>query len=215
MRVTRIRLWASSLAAACSAAAFVLACGGSASDDGDGDGVHGMGDASIDRARFTQPLRPDASCEVVIESPALLESPHVPEGTAIGWSSNPPSSGPHFPVWAAFKEYDEPVGRGYTLHSMEHGAVVLSYKCDGAACAGIVDGLRKVREAVPTDPACDPQTRVRVIIVPDPALDVPVAAAAWGFTYKAQCVDLPTLTDFARTYYRQGPEDTCAAGRVF
>jgi len=53
---------------------------------------------------------------------------------------------------------------------------------------------------------------VRTVITPDPLLDVPVAAAAWGYTYKADCVDLPSLIAFATEHYGNGPEVLCGNG---
>ena len=41
------------------------------------------------------------------------------------YDSNPPSSGPHYPIWADFKEYATPVPDGYLVHAEEHGAVLL------------------------------------------------------------------------------------------
>jgi Protein of unknown function (DUF3105) len=203
------------LASTAAALAVALAACSSASSGDDEADAHVGSDASVDRARLAQPLRPPASCEVVIETPELLTGVHVTEGSPLTFSSNPPASGPHYPIWPAFKEYDKPVDRGYLVHAMEHGAVVLFYKCDGATCGPIVEGLRKVRDAVATDPSCDTATRVRVVIVPDPLLDVPVAAATWGWTYKAACLDLPTLTAFAKEHVNQGTEDTCASGKTF
>jgi hypothetical protein len=171
------------------------------------------GDASVDRARLSMPIHPDASCLVTIDTPPLQDGIHVPVGTHIDWDSNPPCSGQHYPIWANFKEYDHPVDLGYIVHDMEHGAVVLFYNCaPGPDCDAIVAGLRKVRDAIPNDPLCDPSIRARVVIVPDPMLDVPVAAATWGWTYKAACLDLPTLTDFALAHYGQGTEVLCAPG---
>lgn len=189
-----------------SAATVVLACG----DSSEGGG----GAEAADSGRLKEPLRPDASCPVVIETPEIVASPHVPEGTPIQYNSNPPSSGPHFPVWANFQEYAQPIPRGYLVHSMEHGAVLLLYKCAGA-CDAVVAELRKVRDAIATDPGCDPSIRVRVIIAPDPDLASPVAAASWGWIYNAQCVDAPTLTAFVRDRYARGPENFCSPGRVF
>ena len=97
---------------------------------------------------------------------------------------------------------------------MEHGGVVIFDNCDGAACGPLLDGLRKVRDALPADPVCDPSIRIRVVIAAAPTLDVPVAAAAWGWTYKAACLDAPTLSAFARDHAAQGPENICAAGRA-
>lgn len=193
-------------------AAFAAGCGGSEDDPG---GMAASEAGVSDRARLDAPYHPDASCPVTIESPELLKAVHVPEGTNITtWNSNPPSSGDHYPVWAAFREYTAPVPRPYLVHDLEHGAVLLLYKCD-QPCPAIVDELRKIKDALPADPMCAPETRVRVILAPDPQLDVPVAAAAWGWTYKAQCVDAPTLGQFVRDHYAQGPENTCGQGRQF
>ena len=194
----------------------LAACGGSSSSSGSSSGASGSSgasDASIDTGRLKEPYRPEASCPVVIETPPLLDSPHVPETENPAYNSNPPSSGPHYPQWAQFQEFESPVPAGYLVHALEHGAVVLLYKCEGAACDPIKANLRKVRDAVPADPRCDPTIRARVIIAPMPTLDVPVAAAAWGWTYKAQCFDQPTLEAFAKTHYAQGPEDLCVPGK--
>lgn len=174
-------------------------------------------DAGGDRRR-PDPIRPDASCPVLIEAPEILDSPHVPEGTQVTYNSNPPSSGPHYPAWANFQEFDKPVDRGYLVHSLEHGAVVLLYKCASPTdegCAPLVEGLRRVRAAAAEDRACDPSVHARVIIAPDPAIDTPIAGAAWGFTYKGDCLDEPTLSMFVRDYYAGGPEDFCTPGRTF
>lgn len=201
-------------AAALSMPAMLTAgCGG---DDDDGGSAMPPSEAgAVDRMRLDAPYHPDASCPVTIETPDLLAAEHVPEGSAITWSSNPPSSGPHFPIWAAFTEFTAPVPRGYLVHSMEHGAVVLFYRCDLGSCPRDVELLRAVRDAQPVDPICDPSIARRIILAPRPALDVAIAAAAWGFTYRADCVDPATLSAFVADHYGKAPESTCAAGRSF
>ncbi len=163
------------------------------------------------------PSTSEASCPGVIATPTLLAASHVPEGTEITYSSNPPSSGPHYPVWANFQEFNTPIDDGYLVHSLEHGAVALLYKCQGNGCSEIVDALRSIRDSLPTDPLCEAPIRVRVIIAPDPTLpdDVLVAAVAWGRTLKATCVHAPTITKFAKDNYAAGPEDFCSPGRTF
>lgn len=85
-------------------------------------------------------------------------------------------------------------------------------------CAATLEGMRAIRDAIPDDLSCDPNgappVRVRVIIAPDPELDVPVAAAAWGWTYRANCFDEPTLAQFVNDHYAQGPEQLCAPGKT-
>jgi hypothetical protein len=172
----------------------------------------------FDAGHLEAPEHPDASCEVTIDTPPTLPGTHVPIGSHIDWSSNPPSSGPHYPIWAAYKEYKTPVDLGYLVHDLEHGAILFLYRCDDpAGCPAVAAALVQAAAAIPDDPLCAAQTagavRVRAVIAPDPLLDVPVAAASWGWTYKAACVDLPTLVDFARAHYGNSPEKICADGQ--
>jgi hypothetical protein len=101
------------------------------------------------------------------------------------------------------------------VHDLEHGAVVLLYNCGDAGCPDVVAALQAVSDAIPDDPLCtsaNQGVRVRTVITPDPLLDVPVAAAAWGWAYRAECVDVPTLRDFALQHYGHGPEQICGNG---
>lgn len=165
-------------------------------------------------AEAPPPEAPAASCEVTIASPPISGAAHVPEGTQLEYCSNPPSSGDHYPVWAAFQEYAAPVDWPYLVHSLEHGAVLLLYKCDPPGCPAIVDELRKVRDRAAADPLCAEGTK-RIILAPSPTIPTAIAAAAWGKTYHAACVDVPTLEAFVRDNYAKGPENLCAPGRTF
>jgi hypothetical protein len=194
------------------AAVAVGACGnGSASS-----GSQSQGQGPLDAARLDGALHPDASCLVQIEQPPLLPALHVPIGTTVDWNSNPPSSGSHYPIWAAFQAYTTPVPRGYYVHDLEHGAIVLLYNCGSTPCPEVVSALQAVSDSLPDDPVCaqsgGPGVRVRTVITPDPLIPARVAAAAWGWVYLADCADLPTLEQFAKAHYGQGPEDLCNPG---
>ncbi len=180
---------------------------------------HGAGEGPSDAYVQPETYHPDAACEVDIDEPPIAPASHVPVGTAITWATNPPSSGEHYPVWAAYQSYTSPVPRGYYVHDEEHGGIVLLYNCAAGAidCATIEASLQSVSDALPDDPLCTAAgegVRVRTVITPDPLLDVPVAAAAWGWTYRAQCFDLASLVDFARAHYGQGREVLCANGQA-
>lgn len=156
----------------------------------------------------------NVSCAVTIQKHALQQpaEQHLPETTTIAYCSNPPTSGPHYPVWTTFSEFQQPVEWPYLVHSEEHGAVLLLYKCGPEApCPEIVDELRKVKERAPAD--CGGAKRV--IIAPDPALTTKVAAAAYGVSLTADCADGPTLDEFVKTYIGKGPEDVCVPGKAF
>jgi hypothetical protein len=197
--------------------AAVLSCATAAcagSDDA-GDGAAACVAPVYRSDAATEVVDLDASCPVALATVPLLPALHVAIPCTIEWNSNPPSSGPHYPIWAAYQAYSAPVPRGYYVHDLEHGAIVFLYNCGDAGCPDVVAALTAAAAAIPDDPLCEAAgqgVRVRAVVTPDPLLDVPVAAAAWGFTYKAQCPDLPTLIQFATAHYGQGPESFCTNG---
>ncbi|RYE86618.1 MAG: DUF3105 domain-containing protein, partial [Myxococcales bacterium] len=143
-------------------------------------------------------------------------SPHVATCSPLAFSSNPPSSGNHYGVWAQFRSYQKVIPRGFWVHSMEHGAVVLLHNCpDG--CADDVVRLQQLIDAFPADPLCTGSggpTR-RLILVADPKLGSRFGAAAWGHTLTADCLDPATLESlgaFMTAHYAQGPENFCTSG---
>ena len=156
----------------------------------------------------------DAGCAVRIEAWPLGAGIHVDIGSEIAWPSNPPQSGTHYPAWAAFQEFSTPVPRGYYVHDLEHGAVVLLHHCAlaGVDCTPTLEALRQAVASLPDDPRCSAGVRVRTVITPDPLITEPIVAVSWGFVYRAQCVDLPSLQDFMRSHYAHAPEDECANG---
>ncbi len=162
-------------------------------------------------------------CNIWIEPHPRLTAnhfdPYDDSDAAPVWNSNPPSIGSHFYTWAAYGEYQEPVDRRYYVHNLEHGAVVFLYKCEEAAgCPEVVEALREVEASIPDDPLCTGEgegVRARTLITPDPLIDVPIAAAAWGWTYRAECMDKESLMQFAREHYNHGTECTCVDGISF
>ncbi len=157
---------------------------------------------------------------------------HVAIGTPVVYCTNPPSSGFHYPIWAAYQTYPKPVPHGFAVHSLEHGAIVVWYKCASAAgCPDTEKALQAVIDALPYDKECyHPGTggggaggsgggphgpsgvRNRIILVPEPTLAKPVAASAWQWTYSADCVDAASLTAFITTHYNHATEDLCNNG---
>ena len=110
----------------------------------------------------------DASsvCPTTTMAVPILPAPHIAACTPITYATNPPTSGPHYPIWAAFKWYDAPVPRGFTVHSMEHGAVVISYNCPNG-CADELGALAAFLNARPADPLCSAPLKSRIIVTPD------------------------------------------------
>src|SRR5262245_57036708 len=135
------------------------------------------------------PLPGEPTCEVVITTgiePANVT--HLPLCTPVDYPTNPPTGGPHWGQWAAYKKYDVPVPRPMYVHNLEHGGIVLAYRCP-KPCPDVVAFLGKEYDDFPADPLCAFRGAPphRLILTPDPELDVPVAAAAWGASYVATC----------------------------
>jgi hypothetical protein len=150
-------------------------------------------------------------CDTTLYEVPIQKSPHVEECSVLDHISNPPTSGPHYPRWASFQSYDEPIPRGYLVHALEHGAVMLAYDCP-QGCDAEVMAMQAFVDGLEPDPACIAPVVNRLIIVPDPALDVPFAAAAWGHMLKAQCFDEELVAAFVEAHYASGPENVCGQG---
>jgi hypothetical protein len=124
------------------------------------------------------------------------------------YGTKPPSSGNHYPIWADYKTYATPVPWGHLVHSLEHGAIVIVYNCPGG-CAGEVAAAQAMIDALPVDPICTAPTKRRVILAPDPTLDIRWAASAWTWTIRAPCFDAAAFGAFAAAHYGMGGEDLC------
>lgn len=191
---------------------LLAACGG---DGAEGEPPGGPSDGGLTDVVVTHPDLPpvDGSDTCTIETADWTpdSAQHVPVCTPLQYATNPPAGGAHYPYWAEFGVYTSPVPHGYLVHDLEHGAVVLSWNCaDG--CSEVPAALASIAAAMPQDPLCDEAVRTRMIVVPDPDLDVPIAAAAWGHLYRATCLDVPGLTAWVRAHYGQSPETLCAQG---
>lgn len=163
-----------------------------------------------------QPLPGYDECVVTITTNIAVKGVHVDVCTPVVYPTNPPAGGDHWGVWAAYTTYETPVPREMYVHNMEHGGVLLLHNC-GSNCDGVLALLQDAKQPVTGDEKCltiPEGPTERVITTPDPLLDVPIAAAAWGATYTATCLDLPSLSDFVKNQYDNGPESTCAQGKL-
>lgn len=160
------------------------------------------------------PSAPMGPCNAVVQQRAIEGFLHVPVCSAVTYLSNPPSSGNHYPIWAAFQTYDVVVSEGYWVHDLEHGAVVFSYDCPGG-CDADVAAAQAFIDSLPDDPICDVDAgdpRVRMTMTPDPDVTTKFAASSWGWTLRADCFDPVAFGAFVQAHYGQGREVLCAQG---
>lgn len=156
------------------------------------------------------------SCGLRECTASVVSGAHVPECSAIGPSTNPPTIGPHYPIWAQFGIYEEPIHAGFLLHSLEHSAVALLYNCalveaQGDSCDALRAELTEFYDGWDEDPLCSTAPH-RLMVVPDPNLETPFAAIAWGYYLEGDCFDSERVTEFVNAHYGKNYENICNAG---
>lgn len=109
--------------------------------------------------------------------------------TAVDYGQTPPVGGPHNPLWLNCGFYDDVVPSENAVHSMEHGAVWITY--DPTLTDDEVGLLRA--QMPPT----------YVVLSPYDGLPAPVVASAWGRQLALEGPEDPRLEAFVREY-RQG-----------
>ena len=112
----------------------------------------------------------------------------------VHYAQTPPAGGEHNSVWQNCGFYEKPVIEERAVHSLEHGAVWITYSPD--LPQEQVDRLRDLA-----------QSQTYILVSPYPGLDSPVVASAWGKQMSLERADDPDLERFVRAY-RQGPQTT-------
>lgn len=111
--------------------------------------------------------------------------------TPVTYQQSPPAGGEHAPVWLNCGTYSNPVQNENAVHSMEHGAVWVTYRPDLPAAE-----LAQLKESLPDTYA---------VLSPFEGLKSPVVASAWGKQLELAGPADPRLSAFVKTY-RQGPQ---------
>lgn len=122
--------------------------------------------------------------------------------TAVDYDQVPPLGGAHAPVWANCGFYpDQDVPDELAVHSLEHGAVWITFPADGEFDQQALGDLAAGQS--------------HVLVNPSPDVDQ-VTATAWGAQLAVDALDDPALAAFIETYV-QGPQTpepgaTCSGG---
>lgn len=121
---------------------------------------------------------------------------HVPDGTKVDYSTNPPTSGNHYVNPQPGGIYDKAPADGNLVHSLEHGAVILWYKSE--LSKDQVDKLKQVYDSAAVS---------KKIMVPRDSLDTQVALTSWGRLLKLEASDEAKIKAFMETNENRGPEN--------
>ncbi|MDE0546080.1 DUF3105 domain-containing protein [Microbacterium sp. C7(2022)] len=112
---------------------------------------------------------------------------HV-EGT-VDYDQSPPAGGPHAAIWLNCGIYSEQVPNENAVHSMEHGAIWVTYNPDDIAG----DDLDTLKGELPSS---------YVILSPYPDLDAPIALSGWNHQLKVDSTDDDRIGEFFEEYWR-------------
>jgi Protein of unknown function (DUF3105) len=118
-----------------------------------------------------------------------VTSTHTTE--PVTYEQSPPAGGDHHPAWLNCGVYPEAVPDELAVHSMEHGAVWVTYRPDLPA-----DQVKALEDAIPD---------TYMVLSPRDGLPSPVVASAWATQIELTGADDPRLEVFIKEY-RQGPQ---------
>ncbi|HZS32170.1 MAG TPA: DUF3105 domain-containing protein [Methylomirabilota bacterium] len=127
---------------------------------------------------------------------------HVAQGTHITYPEYPPTSGPHWPRPAEWGIYTTPVPEEQFVHNLEHGGIVILYRCPG----GCPDLVRELDAIVRTLPPSKYGHR-KVVLSPNDRIPSRIALLAWRRLEELDAVDREGIVRFVRAYQDRGPED--------
>ena len=106
-------------------------------------------------------------------------------------SSKPPAGGVHFDRWQNCGVYTEPIETGHAIHSLEHGAVWITYRPDlPQAEVGRLQG--RVNQ------------QTYLLLSPYPGQESPIVLTAWGVQLEVDSASDGRMDQFI-TRYRLGP----------
>lgn len=106
-------------------------------------------------------------------------------------SEAPPAGGEHYNVWQNCGIYVEPIQTGNAIHSMEHGAVWITYRPDLAA-----DDVTALQQMV--------RGETFLLLSPYDGQSSPIVVTAWGLQLEVDSASDGRIEDFIERY-RLGP----------
>jgi hypothetical protein len=122
---------------------------------------------------------------------------------AVVYPQTPPVGGKHSAIWQNCGVYSAPLHNENAVHSLEHGAMWITYRPDlpAAEIATIVN---------------DASREAYALVSPYPALPSPIVASVWGVQLKLSSATDPRLKSFINTYksgsHAPEPGGECTGG---
>lgn len=126
-----------------------------------------------------------------VQSFKVSERPYHVEKD-VSYPQTPPVGGDHSPDYQNCGFYEAPIEDELAVHTMEHGAVWITYRSD--LSRGQVKTLRELARG-----------QNYVLVSPFDGLTAPVVASAWGKQLRLDGADDPRLEQFVNAF-QEGPQ---------
>lgn len=110
------------------------------------------------------------------------------------YETSPATSGPHASIWAPCGIYAEEVPEVYSVHTMEHGAVVVHH--DPALDPTEIDAIRATARRLGS----------HVVVTPRAGLTESVVLTAWTVLARLETPDTVAIEAFWNDHSQQAPE---------
>ncbi|WP_210480133.1 DUF3105 domain-containing protein [Naasia sp. SYSU D00948] len=108
--------------------------------------------------------------------------------TPVTYPQTPPTGGEHNPAWLNCGVYTEAVPNEYAVHSLEHGAIWITYDPSQVS----EEDIAALRSLMPSRHA---------LLSPYEGMDSPIAVSAWNAQVKLDSVDRETISAFFEEYW--------------
>ncbi|MCA9968733.1 MAG: DUF3105 domain-containing protein [Anaerolineales bacterium] len=142
---------------------------------------------------------PEVAGAVFVES--AIPNQHDTE-ISYGFGGLPPTGGVHQPTWQNCGIYTEPVLAEYAIHSMEHGAVWVTYHPELPA-----EQVQALQETVRGDGY--------LLLSPYPDQSSDIVLTAWDVQLQVDSSGDPRIEEFIQKYRRtRGPETAACSGGI-
>jgi len=161
-------------------------------------------------SEVTEALQDGDITEEDLENPWVVQQTHIDgeDPAAVPeYEITPPAGGNHLSAWqnCTGSVYDAPILDGNAVHSLEHGAVWLTY--DPALVDG--DGVNALASKI--------EGRDYSLMSPYPGQGVAVSMQSWGNRYQTEDPSDPKIGEYLDTYvlnerFNPEPNATCSGG---
>ncbi|MBX0300657.1 DUF3105 domain-containing protein [Cryobacterium sp. 1639] len=123
-----------------------------------------------------------------IDGVETFENASMHVETPVDYPQTPPAGGEHHPTWLNCGVYTEPVPSENAVHSLEHGALWVTYDPDLPAAE-----LDTLKEALPSS---------YVILSPFDDLPAPIVLSGWNSQLQVESADDERVAAFFEEYWK-------------